>query len=331
MEDGSQPGQSLSSQKGRRLGSATKRKRGRSGRAARSERVGSRRASSMRWLFVLFAGGLAAAILLVLSDTDDAIYVARFSSEVPALSLVGGASIEAAPMPISAIEPGTFSGSDPSAVLAEASDFAAGRWLAVQAGEKQQLRRSMFTSAGELAIPLAPDERLISISSTAPRALAGRIRAGDRVDVYVAAPGGVTGLLASDVEVVAVSVPPAQFDTISSQQLSRPRDSFEDIAPRDPVPGTYVMRVHSSRAGDFVAADSSGRIYLILRGPGAGDSSSDPKSIDQVICSSAPRSPACEGVVDPALFEQQPQSGPPLRPGEFVVVPGDAPAAPTEQ
>lgn len=301
MSESNVSGPSLSSQKGRSLGGGTKRRR--KPRGPRTERVSTRRASSLRWLFVLFAGALAAAILLVLRSGDEFVYVVRFSTDVPALTLVAPSSLEAAPVPSEAIEPGTFSGTDPAALLAEVEEFTAGRWLSFPVSERQQLRRSMFTNAGELAVPLDAGERLVSISAPAPRAIAGRVRPGDRVDVYVSGPNGVTGLLGSGVEVVAISIQPAQFDTIASQQLARRGDSFEDLAPTDPVPGTYVLRVDSSDVANFIAADASGRIYLVLRGPDASVSSSRPRDLAEVLCGQTPRAPSCVGLVDAGLFE----------------------------
>lgn len=323
MDDANLSGPSLSTQKGRSLGGASKRKK--RSRGSSAERVSSRRSSSLRWLFVLFAGALAAAIILVLRSGGDVVYVVRFSSDVPALTLVSASNLEAAPVSAPAVEPGTFSGSDPSAILLEAQEFIGGRWLSFPAGERQQLRRSMFAGVGELAVPLGADERLVSISAPAPRALAGRIRGGDRVDIYVSSSGGVTGLLASDIEVVGVSVLPSQFDTIASQQLSRRGDSFEDIAPTDPVPGTYILRVDSSAVPDLITADSSGRLYIVLRGPGASESFSPPKDLNGVICARYPRSPACIGLVDPDVFDPR-SEGPsiaepsPSEPGSSVDV-----------
>lgn len=308
------PKQSLSGGAGRSLsGSRKRRDRGRA--KSISDSTSSRRLSSARMMFLLFSAGLGVAIIALLMASDQQMYVVRFADSAPRGAVAGPGLLEAAPIPSSAIEPGTFSGTDANAILAEAAEFSEGRWLVAAVGEKQQLRRSLFSSAGQSSQPLNPDERLVSISSRAPQAVAGRIQAGDLVDVFVVSSGGLTGVIGQGIEVVMVSVVPSQFDSIASQQLTRPRDSFDDLAPSSPVPGTYVLRVPAARAADYISADVAGRIYLVLRGPTASDFAPVPRDLTTVICEGQPRSPACASLVDADSLESSSQFSPePARP-----------------
>jgi len=252
-----------------------------------------RSASTLRWLALGFAGVLSVLVVVVVTSSDPSTYVVRSTAELQSMSTVPPERLEAVSLPEDAVEPDAFTGSTAQRALDAATDYVDGQWLLSGVSAQQQLRPSMFGQLGELAEPLAPDERLLSISARASSAVAGTVRSGDRVDIYATSADGLTGVIGQGVEVVGISIQPDQFESLSSQQLSDPDSSFDDLAPHEPVPGTYVLRVSADDIGRYLAADVGGELHLTLRGPDADDLAPGTFDLLGTICGFTPNAAAC--------------------------------------
>lgn len=225
-----------------------------------------RSTSTAKYLFIAFALLLGLLMALFLTSREQATYVVKVTSAVPALSSIQAGNLEAVPLAESAIEPNTFTGASGEEAIAAAVAYAQGKWLVWPMSVGQQLRTENFSSVGELGVPLAPDERLISVGAKAARSVAGAVRPGDRVDVYVSETTGLTGLLRENVEVVGVSITSEQFDSAAQAQIADPNLSLSGVVPAEPIPGTYVLRVKADEVAKFATADTAGKLFLALRG-----------------------------------------------------------------
>lgn len=242
--------------------------------------------STQRKLFLVFAVLVGLLAVLALNTKTATTYVARTVAPINSLTEIGESQIEVVAIDSSAIEPDTFSGSDAGTVREEVLAAIKGKRTGSQIGAQQQLRLAMFVDTLTPSTPLGVDERLLSISARAASAVVGTIRSGDRVDVFGTTAQGLSGLLGSDVEVVAVSIASAQLDSASQEQLNSKEKSLVDLVPGDPIPGTYVLRVRVSDVPRFIAADSGGNIYLALRGRDAGVTESRPADLTSALCGS---------------------------------------------
>lgn len=249
-----------------------------------------RSASTMRWLFLGFAAVLALLAVLVTSNSSSVTYVARLNKDMPALARLDKDDVAVvAVRNSSAIEPNSFSGATEQAVREQVTEFSTGKWLSNPGYAGQQIRSTMLAVSGELSLPLAPNERLISISARASRAVAGTIRVGDRVDVFASDREGLTGVLGQDVEVVAISIQADSFESVAAQQINEPDKALDDFVPLDPVPGTYVLRIRAGEVSRYLAADTAGQLHLALRGRDAVDEAVPvPADLIEAICGLVP-------------------------------------------
>lgn len=271
---------------------------------AKESKVPTRRLlSTQRKLFLAFAIVVALGAVVIIARPADVVYVARASADIPALTEITGDQIVAAPVSPESVEPGAIFNSNPDIVLQVAAEQLLGKKAFAPIFIGQQLRPQMVAEGVALATPLSPNERLVSIGARAAGSVAGTIAPGDRVDVYAAAPDGLTGLLAEDVEVVAVTIRPDQLDNLSSTQLTEPDKSLGDLVPARPIPGTYVVRVPSDMVAKFIAGDSGGTLYMVLRGVDATSGLSSPSDVRRAICSNYPTDELCGGTESPVAVE----------------------------
>lgn len=259
----------------------------------KAPKASRRTLNAQRRIFLAFA--LIAAVLGVLltTQTTPMTYVARFASDVPAMTEPSVAQIEAVAIDPNAVEPGAISGPDGNEVLDRALALVDGKRTTSPLFKGQQVREEYFRDGIALSAPLGADERLISISARAASAVAGTIRVGDRVDIYVAGNNGLTGLLRADVEVAGVTVQADQLDNVAANQLNNPDTQISELVPAEPIPGTYVLRVMSADVAPLIAADSAARIYLVLRGEGASITVATPTDVIATICGIDPLAVAC--------------------------------------
>ena len=248
---------------------------------------------TQRKLFLVFAVLVGLLAVLAVTNTGSKSYVARTSAPVNAFTEITESLIEVVALDSSAVEPDTWSGDSEKSVKERVLTEIVGKRTAIQLGAKQQLRISMFVDRVQPSTPLLADERLVSISAKASAAVVGSIRAGDRVDVYGTTAQGLSGLLASDIEVVAVSVAPQQLDSVSQEQINNKDKTLAELVPGDPIPGTYVLRLRSGDVSKVISADSGGSIYLSLRGADAGITDTSVSDITTAICSTNRSVPSC--------------------------------------
>lgn len=270
-------------------------KKGKKGRKSGSNTPTRRSTSTAKYLFIAFALIVGLLMVLLLTSREQTTYVVKTTASVPALSSIQSGNLEAVPLPDNAIEPNTFTGTSGEAAIAAAVEYAQGKWLVWPMSVGQQLRTENFSSVGELGVPLSPDERLISVGAKAARSVAGAVRPGDRVDVYVSEATGLTGLLRANVEVVGVSITSEQFDSAAQAQIADPNLSLSGVVPAEPIPGTYVLRVSSQDVARFATADTAGRLFLALRGADAVEPLDGivPSDLIEAICAGQFDSEAC--------------------------------------
>lgn len=261
---------------------ATK-KRGRRSRGG--EAVPPRRsASSLRWLFLIFAAAVGVLGVIVTVSPAATVYVARSTDAIAPLSGVTISQFSFVELAPDAVEPDAFSGDTEEEVRTALEAAIADKWFLYPVPAAQQIRTTMLATTGELAVPLAADERLISITARAANAVSGSIRPGNVVDVYVSDGEGLTGVLGQRVEIVAVSLLPEQFESVAQQQFNDPDKTLSDFVANQPVGGTYVIRVRAADVGRYIAADAAGKITLSLQGAEAETFASTPTDLRSTIC-----------------------------------------------
>jgi Flp pilus assembly protein CpaB len=265
------------------------------GRRKKSDTGSRRSASSFRWLFLFFAAAVGVLGVVITSTPNDNIWVVRSKNDasVAALVAVDPTMFTLVQVDPLAVEQDTFSGPDRDSVNAEFTDAVNDKWFLYPMPAGQQVRRGDLVPSGDLATPLAADERLISISARAADAVAGTIRAGSVVDVYVSSSDGLTGVLGQGVEIVSVSLAPEQFDSVAQQQFQDPDKSLSDFVANQPIGGTYVIRVKAGDVASYIAADTAGKITLSLHGGESRVFTPVPTDILSTICGVGSAEPAC--------------------------------------
>lgn len=259
---------------------------GRKGRKVKAsrEKATRRGVNTQRTLFLIFAllAGLLATLAVTASGPTT--YVARTTTSVNSLVQMSADQWEVVAIDPKFVEDGAWSADNAGQLVEDVKEAIDGKRVGVQLAAGQQLRPSLFIDKIELSTPLTSDERLISISARAGAAVVGTIRPGDRVDLYATAGDGVVGLLGSNVEVVSVSVDSDQLDSAAQAQLSDPDKTLSDLVPGEPIPGTYVLRVVAADVPAYVAADTSGGIFIALRGAAAGETPGAVTDLISALC-----------------------------------------------
>lgn len=263
------------------------------GKRKRAERGPRRSASSFRWLFLFFAAAAGILGVIITTSPSSTVWVVRSQSPIAPLTGIDRAMFTFAEVEPTALEPDTFSGADQEEVRDAFLEAIEGKWFLYPVPAGQQIRSTSLVPSGDLATPLAADERLVSITARAADAVAGTIRSGSIVDIYVSNAEGLTGALGQGVEIVSVSLAPEQFDSVAQQQFQDPEKSLSDFVSQQPVGGTYVIRVKASDVARYIAADTAGKITLSLRGNDSRVFTAVPTDILSTICGTASVEPAC--------------------------------------
>jgi Flp pilus assembly protein CpaB len=229
----------------------------------------------------LIAAALAVVVLVAVLTTGSSepktTWVLRARVSINSLEQVQEGMLEAIQLPPEAVEPQAISGDSSEAVLAAAtgtdSDAAVvGSFPTFPIRQGQQVSFEMFADDGRTNLNLQAEERLVSISASATSSVAGVLRAGDRVDVVaVNGPERSAGVVASDIEIVSVQVAGNQLNNAASRQASEAGRELspEDLLPRDPIPGVYVVRTDVQTAAALAIADTTSPLYLLYRAPNA--------------------------------------------------------------
>ena len=267
-------------------------------RRVREEQSATKHGVKLRFtLFAIFAAVAGILVMFTVTGNGSTVYVARVKVPIAAgmaVDISDNRAIEIVSLPKSAIEPGTFSDSRLETVQDRLRKELTDQRSIYSLSVGQQLRPEFFTGVGS-GVPqrdLAADERQISITAKASRAVAGTIRPGDRVDVYAVTNSGVSGVLGKNIEVVAVSLPPDSLENAASAQGDSQGRTLAQIVPQNAIGGTYVLRVKAGDAAYFFAADIGGSIYLALRSADSVDVAVDPTNALLAVCRQSP-SPAC--------------------------------------
>jgi Flp pilus assembly protein CpaB len=261
---------------------------------------GKKQASPRRFgVLAIVLAVLTGVVLLVLlggTVNPDKTYVLRARENLNPTLDVAAQQVEAVPIDPAAVDPGAIQGASAAEVLAFADGTEAGPdgsdWRVVGRRTRsvvyagQQIRPEMFLgSPSGIAVELADGDRLVSVEVPASRALAGGLAVGDRVDVAVFSPE-VTGLVAENVQIVAIQADASVLSSAQQRQASDGTLTPSDVLPSDPIPGTYVLLVPADRAVPLVAAEGTGKLYLLGRTPLDAPISNGALNLRDAVCSS---------------------------------------------
>jgi hypothetical protein len=145
--------------------------------------------------FLIFGAAAGLLAVFVATGSEPTTYVARAEQGLAAgqiLDLETWGGIDVVPLPPDAVESGAFSGETVEEVLDQLRSTINGEATLYPVSAGQQLRPQQFTGSGS-GTPvrgLQPDERHISVTARAARAVAGTIR-----PELTSMPSPATGLL----------------------------------------------------------------------------------------------------------------------------------------
>jgi Flp pilus assembly protein CpaB len=243
-----------------------------------------------------FAVLVVVGVFLFISKPETGSYVVRANTDIPALTPLTIDLVEAVRVPEGDIVEGAFSSSDPNEALTQANDvFLTGARAVSVINNRQQITSNSFSGISGLTSPLEADERLISVGASVIDGVAGQIKAGDTVDVFGTTSSGgdeITGLLASNIPVVSVSVDENVYRQAGSEQQRADATGAatgSNLLPANPIaPGIYVLRLPADVVQQVVTVQVSGKIFLAYRSPEASDIESGPSSVLSSICGANP-------------------------------------------
>lgn len=253
----------VENEKGKRKGRGESRRTKQPSRSTESQK-------RTRGLLAVLAALLAGAVVfnsLSANQSKGKVFVLRAASTILPLTPIDEAQLEAVELPSEAVEAGALKAATAEAVLAAAKSgkgtTVVGRYALYPILANQQIRlKSMLTTDAQLASPLAPTERLVTINVPLARGVAGLVRSGDHVDVFAVSSDGTSQILAENVEVVLAA--PAE-DVLRTSGAENPDSDPLTRIPDYPVPAMYVVRVPSSLVTAIVSADASSKLYLTYR------------------------------------------------------------------
>ena len=240
-------------------------------------------------LIALLCAVAAGGLLLLFTGGDDAppppsLYVIRTTEAVAALTAVSAEQLEAVALPEEAIEPGTFQGEDPIALVADTAETLADKTTLNPLNASEQIRENDFSAELVLGSTTEPDERYVSITAGVDKAVAGLIRPGDHVDV-VALLDDIANIVAQRLEIIAVRPGAGVYGSIASEQQKNLAVVVEDRLPGRPVPYQYILRVDAQTAVDLTAViGSADQITLLLYGGGSEQTATVPADFAVLLC-----------------------------------------------
>ena len=239
-----------------------------------------------------FALLVAAGAAFFLTKDDDSVYVVRANTDIPALTALTMDLVEAAPVAEENLAAGSFAGYTAEEALSYASEaFAAGGRSTSIINFREQIVESDISGVSGLNEPLLENERILSIESDVVDSVAGQIRPGDRVDIYGTVSsdqGAFSGIVASNVPVIAVTVASDQLRRAGAKQQSADADNSNPSTyiPVDPIaPGIFVVRVNDEVASRLISVQGDGKLSLVYRDLEATDYDGPPSTPIEAICS----------------------------------------------
>lgn len=229
------------------------------------------------------------------ADTPDVnsvlVYQASRNIAVGTILSADDFTIQTIPADLAATIPGLIMESTEEG-LRGAIDFGTGL-----AAARRPLATGTMLTTGDLTTPhdlyaflaeeyeLEPGHRFVSIEATPAAAIAGRVRPGDRVDIYAYSDRyELATALLSDILVVAVELPESGLSMVPSMQINEPQRSPSDILPPDPLPGIYILAVPSVDALNLITASQAADLVLTMRHPAADETSPNVQSVLEVFC-----------------------------------------------
>jgi hypothetical protein len=284
------------------------------GAAAPARQVKSKRSTRIYILAALAAAVVAGAIVLLATGGPKGQWVMVARQAIPARATLDADLFEPRRLPDDALISGALTADSEDGIKEEFTaldlDGSVAQYPLAKGG---QFSKDLISLETDLARPLSPDERLVSVPGTFALTLAGTLKPGDRVDVYGVATkigdssgGGLVNLVASDVEVVSVSLPEDQVTAVYQRQLDAASEGEQltasELLPASPIPGVFTLRVPADIAGRLgllasTNAGSGNALFLTYRGADAAPTAAVPVELEQIMCAtSTPAVPA----VDPA-------------------------------
>ena len=253
-------------------------------RSKADKQITKRAVSIQKRIFIVFAVLVALLLVLALTASKPTTYVLRAKSNVPALTALTKDQIELVAIDSSSIEEGSLSNTDKAKLVEIFTSTVLNKKNKFELFKNQQLHDSFLASS------LADDEQLISISAKSGDSVVGKIIAGDRVDIWAGlSSGGAINLVATNIEVYAVSLTQEQLDSVSNALVSNPSGKVNTLLPGTPLPGSYVLKVKTIDLPKYLAISNGtsggGRVFLTLRSPDALDTPSiNPIDAHAVLC-----------------------------------------------
>lgn len=237
--------------------------------------------------FALAAAGVVALTLGGSKSPD--LYVVRAVDTVNAGTAISSTDgFEAVPASNDQAVKGAYTGTSKSAALASLrEDIGDGTRVQYPIEARAQVTKNDFSVDLILDEPLKSDERLMSISATVANAVAGKIRAGDKVDI-AATDGDVSSVVFTGVEIVAVTVSENQYQSVADQQKGEAKNTSPDeLLPGDPVPGIYTVRVKDSDVVKLHALASQADLSLIYAPKDASATPLGAETARDIMCATA--------------------------------------------
>lgn len=234
---------------------------------------------------VFFAVAFAVSLVAGGDDGGDTVEVVVAGQTIPARAALAGSMLEVIEVDAEVV---------PDEVIAAASvdelfdehgvdgaftrqEIPSGAWLYPQ----------YFGAEADVGLTLEPEERMLTIRANIAGALAGRLRAGDEVDIIAVEQGfEVANTIAQGVELVAIDAGEGLLeDAASDQGGEEDKDATRDeLLPHAPIPGIYTLRVNAEDVPRFATAELVGDLYLTYRGADAEDFEASPLSFLETFC-----------------------------------------------
>lgn len=193
------------------------------------------------------------------ADREVTVYLAR--DDIPARRLVTDAMVTARRISPDAVAPGAIE--DPDQIIGRYTSDAI---FAGEAFTPQRLGTDITRTAEALTEGLTADMRVVSVPADVSGALAGRIKAGDTVDI-IAVTGGDsgTGRVAATLVQQALVVDTAPGEAaLASSARDNPGDSPVADTATGYLPGIYSLALSPAQAQLVALGASNGELYLSL-------------------------------------------------------------------
>jgi Flp pilus assembly protein CpaB len=240
--------------------------------------------SSRSYAIAAVALSVIAAAVVMLGTGDSAqTFVYKAKAPIAARALVSAEMFEAIAVSDTEVVDGAFTA--PSVEeLAEVVSFD-GLVTLYPMARGQMLVKNQITQA-QTDAPLKPDERLISVKAVPASAVAGTLRVGDYVDVFAVGTSDlkVANLILADVEIVGISLPSEQLNSIAQQQSTDLEADRDTLLPVNPIPGVYTIRVPSTVIARLAVLDANETLVLAYRTPDSETTINEPADLILALC-----------------------------------------------